>query len=226
MAFGIMRPEATNARPSQTRESPIEFRITAQPLVSALEQYTLLTGIQVLYPSTLAINRRSLGVSGLYSPEEAILILLAGTQLRPRITAAAAMTLESVVENTSSDNTLHAIGNETAASDVLRLGPLVVNAVIDPPARRRHDFYAFSVRSAVRDALRRDEKLQARRYRMSLSVWLSADGQIERVAVYRSSGDAGLDEDVLVTIGKVMVRPAPPLGLPQPVHIDVLATGR
>lgn len=61
--------------------SPIEFNIPSQPLGSALETYARISSREVLYDSTLANGRRSSLVDGVYTPDVALQILLAGTGL-------------------------------------------------------------------------------------------------------------------------------------------------
>lgn len=206
---------------SRADEAMLAFNIPAQSLASALEQYTLRTGVQVFYPSTLAAGRRSSTVSGAYSPQEALLVLLEGAGVRPRMTAADAVTLEALPDERTELRASGIPHDEAEAGDVIRLGPLVVSATVEPSLRRHYAFYAISVRAAVSEALRKEDRLQARRYRMGVSLWLADDGRVEQVSVRRSSGDQAVDASVLAVIGKVVVQPQPPAGLPQPVHVDL-----
>ncbi len=59
----------------------IGFNIPPQPLGTALETYARMSGREVLYDGALSLGRRSSLVDGVYAPEVALQILLAGTGL-------------------------------------------------------------------------------------------------------------------------------------------------
>lgn len=71
----------------------INFNIGAQPLGSALNAFAEATGWQVSFPTELAADAHSSGVSGSHTPEEALQTLLAGTGLKYRLTGEHAVTL-------------------------------------------------------------------------------------------------------------------------------------
>ncbi len=61
---------------------PIEFSIPAQQLASALQAYGERTGVQVLYESNSATGRTSTSVEGPLTPEDALNLLLKGSDLK------------------------------------------------------------------------------------------------------------------------------------------------
>lgn len=71
----------------------INFNIGAQPLGAALNAFAEVTGWQVSFPTELAADAHSSGVSGNHTPEEALQTLLAGTGLKYRLTGEHAVTL-------------------------------------------------------------------------------------------------------------------------------------
>ena len=71
----------------------IDFNIGAQPLGAALNAFAKATGWQVSFPTELAADVRSSGVSGNQTPEAALRTLLAGTGLTYRLTGTNAVTL-------------------------------------------------------------------------------------------------------------------------------------
>ncbi len=73
--------------------SAINFNIGAQPLGAALNAFAEVTGWQVSFPTELAADAHSSGVSGSHTPEEALQTLLAGTGLKYRLTGEHAVTL-------------------------------------------------------------------------------------------------------------------------------------
>src|ERR1700761_7953060 len=58
------------------------FHIPSQSLAAALETYARISGREVLYDGRLAEGRRSSTVEGAYTPETALQILLAGTDVQ------------------------------------------------------------------------------------------------------------------------------------------------
>jgi hypothetical protein len=65
----------------QLAYSGIAFDIPSQPLGIALEAFARIASREVLYDGALAVGRRSSLVDGVYTPEVALQILLAGTGL-------------------------------------------------------------------------------------------------------------------------------------------------
>ncbi len=70
------------------------FNIPAQELQSALNQFSETADMQMSYPATLAKGISTKGVSGDYTPEEALNKLLAGSGLMPIVTKNNTVTLE------------------------------------------------------------------------------------------------------------------------------------
>lgn len=80
---------AESSRP----EAKIEFNIPAQPIASALDIYSAVTGREIFYDGALAKGRRSSPVQGGLAPDEALRSLLVGTGLIARATGQASFTL-------------------------------------------------------------------------------------------------------------------------------------
>ncbi|WP_434705214.1 TonB-dependent hemoglobin/transferrin/lactoferrin family receptor [Pseudomonas sp. Z1-12] len=75
---------ATTVQPPARNMGDYTFAIARQPLVSALNAFTAVTGWQVGLPAELAEGVASPGVNGSLPPEKALERLLAGTQLSYR----------------------------------------------------------------------------------------------------------------------------------------------
>lgn len=76
------------AEEQQRQANLIAFDLPAQSLASALERYSVVSGLQVVYDGTLTSGRSSAPVKGNFSPEVALRMLLDGTGLSPRYMAA------------------------------------------------------------------------------------------------------------------------------------------
>ena len=74
-------------------DNQMQFDIPSQPLDTALEAFGRRSGIQVLYRTAVAENQTTFDVSGSYTPEQALQILLAGTGLNYRFTGSGTVTL-------------------------------------------------------------------------------------------------------------------------------------
>ena len=60
------------------------FQIPPQPLDSALKAFATATNLLLSYEATLTAGRVSPGVSGVYTPDEGLRLLLEGTVLQHR----------------------------------------------------------------------------------------------------------------------------------------------
>jgi Secretin and TonB N terminus short domain len=69
-------------------DHPIAFDIPSQPLVVAIERYSVISSLQVIYDASLATGRRSTAIKGEFTPTAALSRLLSGTGLKPDYVAA------------------------------------------------------------------------------------------------------------------------------------------
>jgi len=190
----------------------ITFSIKPQPLTSALDAFGIATGIELLYSAALTNSRHSPGVTGSFTPEEALQQLLADTGLQFAQTAPHAIKLVADAPD------VHAPSVLEASTPQLALSPLHIQA---SPFR---DFqpYAIALRFAIQDAIRRDISLRRGKYRAVLDVWVSASGAVQHSQYLSSTGDSELDGAIMGTVQKVVLQQSPPSDLPQPVHVWIL----
>lgn len=88
----------------------------------------------------------------------------------------------------------------------------------------RAAWYGGLVRSYLQAQLAKNEKLRNSDYRVQVRVWFASDGRLERFELVDSTGNADIDENIKVTMGKMPpMRQAPPDGLPQPVRLQVIS---
>jgi hypothetical protein len=182
----------------------LRFNIQAQPLDQALASFSVSTGLQMLYDSALATDRRSAPVSGEMEPRQALSLMLAGTGLSARFTSAGAVVIYAGSTSAVMLNPITA----TAA-------PVIGRSRADAEARA----YADVVQRQVIDAIRRDVLLSEGEYVLSVRLWVGEDGMARRVEALTESGDSGRDEQFLVLVMRTAF-PAPPADLPQPMRIE------
>ncbi|MFK0298750.1 STN domain-containing protein [Brevundimonas sp. NPDC090276] len=197
---GVLVPIAACAADDALRR----FEVVAQPLDQALAAFSISTGLQMLYDSSLAAGRRSSPVAGEMQPREALALMLAGTGLTARFTSGGAVVIYA---GSTSAVTLNPI-TATAA-------PVVGRSRASAEARA----YAEAVQRQTIEALRQDAVLSGGDYALSMRLWVNEDGVARRVEVLNGSGQAGRDADFLALTSTLRF-PAPPPDLPQPMRIE------
>lgn len=189
---------------SASAENAATFVIPAQPLDQALAAFSVSTGLQMLYDSSLAEGRRSSSVSGRMQPREALALMLVGTGLTARFTSGGAVVIYA---GSTSAVTLNPI-TATAAAVIGRSG-----------ASAEARAYAEAVQRQTVEALRQDARLSGGDYALSVRLWVAEDGAARRVEVLNGSGEAVRDADFMALASKLQF-PAPPPDLPQPMRIE------
>lgn len=181
----------------------LSFDIGPQPLSTAVRAFSDVTGQALLVDERLLVGRVSPGARGEFTPEDALRRLLAGTGLRERYTSDKAFTLTPSV-----DNGVGAISMAPAASS-----PEPVDTIVAS--------YGAALQTAVEAALCRTEVTRPGDYRLALQVWVDGAGELHRVRLLGSTGQAARDKAVQAVLGGLRVDPPPP-GLAQPLTLLLL----
>ena len=85
-------------------------------------------------------------------------------------------------------------------------------------------WYKGVVQSDIQQALSEHEDLRTESYSVSLLLWLSIDGEIERVEIKNSSGDDDRDRALeLAILSMRYLSKGPPLEMPQPVTFEIVS---
>ena len=196
------------------------FDIPAQPLASALEAYSMASGVQVLYDSRLAVARRSAAVQGFYLPEAALRQLLKGTGLVERYTAARDVVITAPgVEGAA--NSAKEAEKVAVMAGVFALDTLKVKA--DPVARQDYRLYAGIVQTDLQKLLQADKRTRKGRYRVGIKLWVGQEGRVLRLEVFKSSGDRERDEAISRVLANVALSEEPPANMPQPIRVMISA---
>lgn len=202
------------------------FNIPAQSLSSALEAFGIVTGHQVIYDSRVAQARRSMRVVGVFEPEAALRILLAGTDLAIRYTGPRDVAIVSVAPGRLRRKSYEVGRGVAAGSPVLEVGTLYVAAPrdrVDAVAASDYTAYGRILKTEIRRALDADQETARRSYHVQYDVWIERDGRIGRTDQLRSSGKARLDREIRRVVARIVVSQPPPGAMPQPVRISILA---
>ncbi len=195
--------------PGVAQESPVAMRelafdIAPGPLDQTLAAFSRLTGIQMLYDSSLVAGLRSEGIRGRFTLGVALSRLLQGTRLRARFLAGGAIVI------TRSETPEMVLDTVTAQAPPMIGG--------DPDARWMP--YVARVRSEIEAAIRADPDLGSGAYRIDLSIWLRPDGGVVRSKVVGTSGDPARDAKFQSVIQTLRISERPPPDLPEPMRIE------
>jgi hypothetical protein len=171
------------------------FDIPPLPLAAALERYGDATGREVLYNPALTNGRDSASVKGIFLPETALHILLAGTGLSARF-----MKDNSFVLVPTPEPAGHPDGGAIAQT--------------------RH--YYGLVQARLRDALCRAGDVRPGRFRIAALVWVEPAGTVAKFERLGSAVDDELDRGIENALRNLSVGAPVPAGFAQPILIVIL----
>lgn len=82
------------------------------------------------------------------------------------------------------------------------------------------------IKQALLDRLSEDDKIRRGSYSVEVRVWVSPDGQIEKVVLSKGTGKRDLDAAIQQALSRpIRVGEAPPLEMPQPVNLRIVSRG-
>jgi hypothetical protein len=213
---------AVAAQSDQTARRAATFHIPGQPLEMALQAYSQASGVQVLYESELAAGRRSAPVEGDLTPEAALRVLLAGTDLFVRYTSANAITLsrwsddrDGIAERDRPPT--HPLANIDLTLDTLQV---VVSADRADAARLRA--YSEAVQSDIQGALKKNAATRSGNYRVAVKLWIDPSQTIEKTELMQSTGDRQRDIAISGALHGLLISRAAPPNMPQPVRVVIV----
>jgi hypothetical protein len=175
----------------------LAFDIPAQPLVSALEAYSSVTGIETIYDSAVARGRRSRAVQGKFTAMDALRTMLLGTPLSARPISQDAFTIE------------------------VQQGPAQA-AMDQTPDKIDHRSYFGLIQAGLERAFCKDNQIRPGSYRVVLRFTIAANGQIRQPSVVGTTGSEDRDRMILRTLENVSLGSSPPADLQQPIMMVIL----
>ncbi|MCC8982598.1 STN domain-containing protein [Bradyrhizobium acaciae] len=206
---------AAQQREIVAASTPIEFNIPAQQLAGALQAYGERTGVQVLYESNSATGRKSAPVEGTLTPEEALNLLLKGTDLKVQYIRPDAITLAS----------RSARADRPPASPLLTadlsLGTLQVRASNDGNDTGALRDYSESLQLDIQKALQKNIGSRGGSYQLVVDLWIDPSRTIQRTQLLRSTGDQHRDAAVTAALQGLTVSRTTPTNASQPVRIAI-----
>ena len=86
----------------------------------------------------------------------------------------------------------------------------------------RFTWYAGLVQGQIQKAMARNSKLRGTEFKAVVSIWMGADGRIERSELAGSTGNAETDQLIRLALADIVpLRDAPPADMPQPIRLRV-----
>lgn len=85
-------------------------------------------------------------------------------------------------------------------------------------------WYTSMVKDSILNVLSEDERIRHGAYQVTVKLWLTHEGTVERIKLASTSGDRELDAAIEHALGKMnRVREAPPLEMPQPMTLRIVS---
>jgi hypothetical protein len=191
--------------PALADEQPIEFDVPSQPLASAIDAYIAVTGFVVVYNADLAKGRLSHAVTGRLPPKLALGLLLRDSGLAAEYTASDAFVVVPAPQDEAAVQTPSTIASAALSQQ-------------DAVERR----YSGMLQERLNDALCARPETVPGNYRVAIRFWIGSSGEVMRLALLSSTGEAQRDLAIADVAGHVAVGEPPPLQMPQPFTMVVL----
>jgi hypothetical protein len=194
----------------------LTFHIPAQPLVTALRSYSEVSGVQVLYESRLAAGIRSPGVEGDFTAEAALRALLAGTELTVHYTRANAITITRAIREIGNEPPRYPLAPADLSLDTLRVTPSEAS-----PDQSDLTQYTGVVQADIQNALQRNSRTRSGDYHAGIKLWVTASRTVERIELFRSSGDRQRDAAISQALQRLVISAAAPTSVAQPINVVI-----
>jgi hypothetical protein len=200
--------------PMERGASLVNFNIPAEPLATALVDFGLQADLQVLYESTLAQGRRSRPVIGAFTKDDALQLLLQGSNLVASFADDRNVVLHPVVPIMLENEMVASIGG----GGHLTLHTLKVEGEI------QRDFTAYNgvIAFDLQRALLRNAQTRHGNYQVDARIWIGATGDVRRAELVRTTGDNHRDDAIFRTLQDLVVSRVPPADMPEPVLVSIV----
>jgi outer membrane biosynthesis protein TonB len=82
------------------------------------------------------------------------------------------------------------------------------------------------LKDSILERLSEDERIRKGNYKITVRVWLAADGRIERTQLADSTGNRDIDAAIEQSLERIgSLREGPPIEMPQPVTLRIVSRG-
>ena len=199
----------------------LPFAIPSQPLADALDQFSRISKVQVLYGSNLASGQRSSAVEGVWPITTALQILLQGTGLVARYTSHHDVVLAPINDRSTSAPAPAPEGEAVLALRTLYVHPPTVDLASPAVRGMSYKLYGGVIRAKIKEALQRDRATGHGNYDVKMGVWVSQAGTLLRLVLLHPTGDPDRDHSIERVLDGLAFGQQPPADLPQPVTLGI-----
>lgn len=189
------------AEPAQAtgKTASFAFEIAPQPLEAALDAFSSISNVQVLYETSLTAERRSAELKGVFTPQAALDAMLAGTGL--------------IAWHTTEDSYSLVRQQDGALGSDISGRP--------PPEIARYGRFLGAVQAALLETLCRRSETRPGRYKIALKFTVGSSGAVLQTSLLSSTGDRERDARIVGALEHLAVGEAPPAQLPQPITMVI-----
>jgi hypothetical protein len=196
---GTLAPAAERTDGTGTAAS-IAFDVAPQPLEAALDAFSSISNVQVLYETSLTSGRRSAKVQGIFTPEAALDAMLAGTGLTAWHTTKDSYSLVPQQDDAS-------LGSDDSGRP--------------PKEIARYGHFLGVVQAGFLDALCRNAETRPGQYKIALKFTIGPSGGMLQTSLVSSTGDRERDAQIITAVEHLTVGEAPPWDLSQPITMVI-----
>jgi hypothetical protein len=125
------------------------------------------------------------------------------------------------------ENTLKMEGEKGDSPSAFQAGTVTKENYI-PGSDRGNPFALYSslIQKFLQDEFSKNKKLRTGNYRAVISIWLAADGRIQRFELTGSTGNPETDQLIKIGLSEMPpIKTSPPDNLPQPIRLRLTSRG-
>lgn len=193
----------------------VAFNVPRQPLASAIQAFSQVSGIEVFYESSIAAGRTSASVEGRYLPDAALRTLLGSAGFTVRFTRRNAAVLSDPSARSDLPPT-RAPANFDLSLDTIR-----VRAESERPGEAQLREFGDMVQNEVETVLRKNNRIRSGNYRIRVKLWIDPSRTIRHAELAQSTGDQERDTAITDVLQGFVVSRIPPPNSPQPIRVIV-----
>jgi hypothetical protein len=209
LAYVVVAFAQENSRPP----GPLKFDIPAQPLIEALQAYSMQGGVQVMFETASAVGYRSGRVEGEFTPEVALRMLLADTDLKIRYSHTSAVTLAPASAPDPDAPPVHPLASADMALDTLQ-----VSGAGERTDRSLLGEYIGAVQTDIQRALKKVSRTRRGDYKVAIRLWVDPSRIVQRAELDGSTGDRERDSSIAEALRGLLLSQQAPANTPQPIR--------
>ncbi len=172
MIAAFVLPLALSALAGDTNRfssATLEFHIPEQPLASALQAFSAISGVAVLYASGVETGQQSAPLDGEYTREAALKVLLGDSGLVPRYARSDAIALVDPTAPSPDEPPDNVLPNADMALDTLH-----VTGATKTPDRDALSDYIGAIQQDIQKALKKAGATRDGSYRVGVDLWVDS----------------------------------------------------